>query len=36
MQQDWSWKASAQRYLEVYAGARRRHHEERERLKLAR
>jgi starch synthase len=33
MQQDWSWKASAQRYLEVYAGARRRHHEERERLK---
>ena len=33
MQQDWSWKASAQRYLEVYAHACRRHHEERERLK---
>jgi starch synthase len=33
MQQDWSWKASAQRYLEVYAHASQRHREERERLK---
>jgi starch synthase len=33
MQQDWSWKASAQQYLEVYAHACRRHQEERERLK---
>jgi starch synthase len=34
MQQDWSWKASADRYVEVYANASRRHHQERERLKL--
>jgi starch synthase len=34
MQQDWSWKASAQRYVEAYASACRRHHEERERLKV--
>jgi starch synthase len=34
MRQDWSWKASAQRYLEIYAQASRRHHEERERLKM--
>jgi starch synthase len=36
MQQDWSWNASAQRYLEVYANATRRHQEERERLKAGR
>jgi starch synthase len=36
MQQDWSWKASAQRYLEVYAHARQHHHDERERLKAQR
>ena len=34
MRQDWSWTASAQRYVEAYASACRRHHEERERLKL--
>lgn len=33
MQQDWSWKASAQRYLEVYGHACRQHQDERERLK---
>jgi starch synthase len=33
MQQDWSWKASAQRYVEVYAAAISRHQQERERLK---
>lgn len=36
MKQDWSWTNSAQRYLEVYAQASRRHQEERERLKLPR
>jgi starch synthase len=36
MQQDWSWTASAQRYVEVYASACRRHHQERERLKIQR
>jgi starch synthase len=36
MKQDWSWTKSAQRYLEVYAQASRRHQEERERLKLPR
>jgi starch synthase len=36
MKQDWSWKASAHRYLEVYAQARQRHQEERERLKTPR
>ncbi len=36
MQQDWSWKASAQRYLDVYAKARQHHQLERERLKAAR
>jgi starch synthase len=36
MQQDWSWHASAQRYVEVYASACRRHHQERERLKMQR
>jgi starch synthase len=36
MQQDWSWNNSAQRYLEVYASATRRHQEERERLKAVR
>lgn len=36
LQQDWSWTASAQRYLEVYAHATRRHQEERERLKATR
>ncbi len=34
MQQDWSWTASAQRYVEAYASASRRHQEERERLKV--
>jgi starch synthase len=33
MRQDWSWKVSAQRYLEVYGRACQRHREERERLK---
>jgi starch synthase len=33
MQQDWSWKASAQQYLETYARACQRHQDERERLK---
>jgi len=32
MQQDWSWTASAQRYVEAYASACRRHQEERQRL----
>jgi len=36
MQQDWSWKASAQRYLEVYGHACRQHQDERERLKAHR
>jgi starch synthase len=36
MQQDWSWKASAQRYLEVYANASQHHQLERERLKAQR
>jgi starch synthase len=36
MQQDWSWTASAQRYVEAYASACRRKQEERERLKLQR
>lgn len=36
MQQDWSWKASAQQYLEVYAQASARHQEQRERLKTQR
>jgi starch synthase len=36
MKQDWSWSASAERYVEVYAHASRRHQEERERLKAAR
>ena len=36
LKQDWSWTASAQRYLEVYAHATRRHQEERERLKASR
>jgi starch synthase len=34
MRQDWSWTASSQRYLEAYASASRRHHEDRERLRL--
>jgi starch synthase len=33
MQQDWSWKASADQYVVAYANACRRRHEERERLK---
>src|SRR5205823_9949855 len=33
MQQDWSWKASAEQYVATYANACRRRHEERERLK---
>jgi starch synthase len=36
MRQDWSWTASAQRYVEIYASAGRRHHEERERQKMLR
>jgi len=36
MRQDWSWTASAQRYVEIYASACRRRHEERERVKLLR
>ena len=36
MRQDWSWTGSANRYLEVYAHATRRHQEERERLKATR
>jgi starch synthase len=32
MQQDWSWKASAERYTEAYASACRRRQEERQRL----
>jgi len=36
MQQDWSWTASAQRYVEAYASACRRKHEARERLKVQR
>ena len=36
MKQDWSWTTSAQRYLEVYANALRRHQEDRERLKAGR
>jgi starch synthase len=33
MRQDWSWTASSQRYLDVYASACRRHQEERVRLR---
>ena len=36
MKQDWSWTASARRYVEAYGQASRRHAEERERLKLQR
>lgn len=36
MRQDWSWKASAHRYADVYAQAAHRHREERERLKFHR
>ena len=32
MQQDWSWKASAARYVEAYARASARRQEERQRL----
>ena len=32
MQQDWSWKASAARYVEAYARASTRRQEERQRL----
>ena len=32
MQQDWSWKASAARYVEAYADASARRHDERQRL----
>jgi len=33
MQQDWSWKASAKRYLEVYDRAYQFHQQQRERLR---